>query len=88
MAKCTASMKRPLGLRELCSKFAHYAIPNFPKKSLIMLIIILFMLVIVFIMLIIQCTIKCCNVKLQVVYDNITHAMLYNYIIYYKVSML
>ena len=38
------------------------------------------MLVIVIIMLIIQCTIKCCNVKLQVVYDNITHAMLYNYI--------
>ena len=36
--------------------FAHYAIPNFPKKSLIMLIIILFKLVIVIIMLIIQCT--------------------------------
>ena len=35
------------------------------------------MLVIVIIMLIIQCTIKCCNVKLQVVYDNITHIMLY-----------
>ena len=47
-----------------------------------MLIIILFMLVIVIIILIVQCTIKCCNVKLQVVYDNIyTHIMLY----YYKV---
>ena len=42
-----------------------------------------YMLVIVIIMLIIQCTIKRCNVKLQIVYDNIyTHIILY----YYKVS--
>ena len=56
--------------------FAHYAIPNFPKKSFIMLIIILFMLIIVIIMLIIQCKIKCCNVKSQVVYDNIYAVLL------------
>ena len=42
-----------IGLRELCSNFAHYVIPNFPKKSLIMFIII-FMLVIVIIILLYQ----------------------------------
>ena len=54
--------------------------------SLIMLIIILFMFVIVIIILlyhaIANSTVdKCCSVKLQDVFDNITHVMLY----YYKV---
>ena len=57
-------------------------------QSHIMLIIILFMLLIVSyyysIVPIANNTMhKCCNVKLQIVYDNITHVMLY----YYKVSM-
>ena len=37
--------------RNYAPNFAHYAIPNFPKKSLIMLIIILFMPLIVVILL-------------------------------------
>ena len=45
-----------------------------------MLIIILFMLVIIIIVPIANNTMhKCCIVKLQVVYDNITHVMLYYY---------